>query len=488
MIEKTVKIHDKFQFEIKLGYKIKKDQEKTSYNIETYFFIPNNLDINRDTYSKKIFYKDIHGYIRLKTPTLLLRQIADSKISPIPGLRDSIETLLTKRDRESHENFEYHVKMVCSIVKSALRDHVYFTAKSRPTDIPALIQEFVTESATLADAYRDLKPVITVPTATDKILSIYRFGDEFLSHNIETYAFRLLKQLDRTATGDMAGLREELVTFIRSEYNYRTACNYQSPQDDEHDNEILIYRQGVLKKYIGSVLFLDTRRESEGKLLEQILIGIAAGLAMIFATLVAFIAQKQFGTFTFPVFVALVISYIFKDRIKELTRFYFINKAGKFRFDQKTAIYGENRQTIGICKEAVNFIKERDLPTRIKSIRKRATIADVENQWRGEKVIFYRKQVTLFSKRMKRVYKEFNIEGVNDIIRFNIARFLEKMDNPSRKVHTLKGDTVCEIPGDRVYHVNLIIKISRDRKTFFKRVRLVLNRDGIKRIEEIDAS
>jgi len=39
MIQKTVKIHDNFQFEIKLGYKIKKDREKNSYNIETYFFV-----------------------------------------------------------------------------------------------------------------------------------------------------------------------------------------------------------------------------------------------------------------------------------------------------------------------------------------------------------------------------------------------------------------------------------------------------------------
>lgn len=488
MIQKTVKIHDKFQFEIKLGYEIKKEREKTSYDIETYFFIPNNLDINRYTYSKKIFYKDIHGYIRLKTPTLLLRQIAGSKSSPIPVLRDGIETLLTRRDRESHENFESHVKMICSIVKSALRDHVSFTANNMPPDIPALINEFVTESTKVVEAYRDLKPVITVPTVPDKVLSIYRFGDEFLSHNIEIYGFRLLKRIDRMRSADMAALREKLVTFIKSEYDYRIACNYQSPLDEEKDKEILIYRQGVLKKYIGSVLFLDTRRESEGKFLEHLLFGIAAGLSMVFATLVAFIAHNQYGNFTFPVFVALVVSYIFKDRIKEFARLYFINKASKFRFDQKTSIYADDGPEIGICKEAVNFIKESELPNRIKSIRKRAAIADVDNQWRGEKVIYYRKRVTLFSKRMKKVYKEYNIEGVNDIIRFNIGRFLEKMDNPSRTIYTLKGDTVCEVPGDRVYYVNLIIKISRGEKTFFKRARLVLNRDGIKRIEEIDAS
>ncbi|MCP4214933.1 MAG: hypothetical protein GY765_09760, partial [bacterium] len=233
-------------------------------------------------------------------------------------------------------------------------------------------------------------------------------------------------------------------------------------------------------------LFLDTNREPEGKVLEQVFIGIAAALAMIFATLVAFYAQRKFGTFTFPVFAALVISYVFKDRIKELTRIYFVNRLKKVRFDHKTDIYSDERKKIGICKEAVDFIEESDLPHKINQMRKKEHIAEVENRWRGEKVLFYRKQVTLFSKRLESVYKEFNIEGVNDIIRFNVNRFLAKMDNPTRKLFTLRDGEVAETHGSRVYNMNLILKISRGEKEYFKRIRIVLNRDGIKRIEEID--
>ena len=37
---------------------------------------------------------------------------------------------------------------------------------------------------------------------------------------------------------------------------------------------------------------------------------------MIFATGIAFAFQQKYGNFTIPLFVALVISYMLKDRIK----------------------------------------------------------------------------------------------------------------------------------------------------------------------------
>lgn len=498
MIEKNVKIHDRFQFEIKLGYGLKKDRKKTAYHIDSYFFIPDSLGINSHTYTNTIFYKDIQNYIRLKTPTLLLRQIAgpgpstdtpspDTR-SPVTRLKESLDTLILRRDKPAREDFEYHVKMLCSIAKSALRDHVVFAQKSASADVPDMVAEFVSEAQKLTAQYRGLKPVINVPTTTEKSMAIFRFGDEFLSQSIDLYGFRLLKRLDEIHTVDMAASRAELTALLKTEYDHRVSAGYHDEpgKGKDEENEVLIYRRGVLKKYIGSVLFLDTSREPEGTFLEQFLISIAAGLSMVFATVTAFWAQKEFGNFTFPLFTLLVLSYIFKDRIKELTRTYFVKRLNKSRFDHKTDIYSDERRPIGRFKEAMNFIDESELPKKIKTIRKKDHIAEVENRWRGEKVIFYRKQVTLFSRRLENVYKDFNIEGVNDIVRFNINRFLTRMDNPSRKIYTLDDGEVCEITGNRVYHINLIIKISREEKVSYKRVRVTLTRRGIIRIKEID--
>jgi hypothetical protein len=75
-IQQAVKPHDKYQIEIKLDYSLD-EGKKTTYQVSTYIFIPPSLGINKNTYSKEDFYRDIQNYIRLKTPTLILREFIE---------------------------------------------------------------------------------------------------------------------------------------------------------------------------------------------------------------------------------------------------------------------------------------------------------------------------------------------------------------------------------------------------------------------------
>ena len=65
MIEELVKIHDKFSVEIKLGFNARRKQEVNDFSVNTWIFIPNSLDINRTTYLKTDFYRDLKSNIRL---------------------------------------------------------------------------------------------------------------------------------------------------------------------------------------------------------------------------------------------------------------------------------------------------------------------------------------------------------------------------------------------------------------------------------------
>ena len=93
-----------------------------------------------------------------------------------------------------------------------------------------------------------------------------------------------------------------------------------------------------MKKYVSSILHLSTDAQREGTGVEQFLMAIAAGISMIFATIVAFYFQRIYGNFTFPVFVALVIGYMFKDRIKEAGRALFSDKLHNFIYDRRINI------------------------------------------------------------------------------------------------------------------------------------------------------
>jgi len=483
MLEQRVKIHDSNQIELKYGYKISKHKKKTQYNIECYFFIPESLGINKQTYTKEIFYKDIKGYLRLKTPVFLLDQIIEGADSPLYHLKQSIDELVKKNNRETRESFEYNIKTVCSIIKSSLRDNVGFLKRNRKKDINIHIDDFIKNIRNILFQFRDLLNLINRPTISEKLIKIYKLGDEFISHNIEYYCIKVLKILESLGKDRMKIADNRLEKLIQDELKYRTKNNFHPMPGKEKDNEAIVFKRGVLKKYISSFLFLDTNWKPEGKILEQLLIGFAAGLSMVFATLIAFYAQEKYGNLTLPFFSFLVVGYIFKDRIKELTRLYLVGKFMKFSFDHNVGIFSDKKEKIGKYRDGVNFIKEISLPFEIKKMREKEFITQVDNKWMGEKVILYRKQVILFSKKLKKVFNNSHIEGINDIVRFNISRFLNKMDNPYKKIYLIDNKKRIEINANRVYHINMITKITKNEKFFYNRYRIVLTSKGIKRIE-----
>ena len=93
MIEELVKIHDKFSVEIKLGFNARRKQKISDFAVNTWIFIPNSLDINRMTYQKSDFYRDLKSNIRLITPSYLLRDIADNDKEPFVLMEKSFQDM-----------------------------------------------------------------------------------------------------------------------------------------------------------------------------------------------------------------------------------------------------------------------------------------------------------------------------------------------------------------------------------------------------------
>lgn len=486
MIKETVQIHDKYQFELKLRYTLAPDQKATAYDIDTYIFLPHSLGINRHTYKHDDFYNDIQAYLRLKTPTVLLRDLAASADNPFGRLRRSFEQLIAQPHKTTMANYEYQIKMFCCIFKSAIRDHVDFIAHQHTSrDIEDLLAQYIESVAEITRKYRELRSFINVPTITAPLFARYTFGDEYLSLLVETYTYKLLDFLQKQNLTNKDLYHQQLLASINRELAYRKANRYPTIPDAHSDNEGLIFRTSVLKKYMGSVLFLNILVKDEGGLLEQIIFALAAGIAMLFATAIAFFSQHAFGNFSLPLFMALVLSYMFKDRLKELTRLYLWSRIQQALFDHKLQIYSSAKEKIGWCKEGFTFIKERKIPPKIMQIRNRDHFTEIENDWLGEHTILYRKRIKIFRDKFKRGYQDWPVESINDIMRLNVLRFLSKMDNPKRSVYVCDGQNYHKVPGNRVYHLNMIIKYALKDKMLWKRFRIVLSRNGIKRIEEV---
>ena len=147
-----------------------------------------------------------------------------------------------------------------------------------------------------------------------ELYNLFGLGEEFM---LNLYDFYLYKINEITKNDKDRIIKLE---SYKQERGYNILTNNQPMQ-----NSNLVYRWGVLKKYIESDLFLSIDKRKSGVITEQVYYSLAAGLSMIFANVISFFFQKKHGIFANPFFLARVISYMLKDRFNEIVRYLFAN-------------------------------------------------------------------------------------------------------------------------------------------------------------------
>ena len=144
-----------------------------------------------------------------------------------------------------------------------------------------------------------------------------------------------------------------------------------------------------------------------------------------------------------------------------------------------------DKDRIGVCSESVDFLDANMVPAPVTSVRNRTHITEIEGGWIGERAIRYRKLVKLFPVRIADIYDGANIHGLNDIMRFSVDEFVQHIGTIDKPIRTLVDGEVKSVQGDRVHHMNVIVRHAVDGVDSFQRYRIILNHNGIKRIETV---
>ena len=80
----------------------------------------------------------------------------------------------------------------------------------------------------------------------------------------------------------------------------------------------------------------------------------------------------------------------------------------------------------------------------------------------------------------------YETTGINDIIRFNVNSFLQKMDNPIIDMLNMNEQGMVEtIPCDKIYFLNVVLQLRYENELTLRRFRVALTRNGIQYIEEV---
>lgn len=510
IFDSRIKLHDRHRFEIKLDIDLDAAAE-SAYEVETYFFVPRALNVGPHNYGKEKFYNSSQRYIRWSIPKISIGKLCDPglTVSPLNRIREDLGKVLAgSGDPALADQICDELRLLACIIRGEIRDYVKVFVEGLATyshAVPAAqrrlfvgegLENFLGDLKTLEAALSSLRAEISDPAVPLKVRETTAFFDEYVSLILEEYLTSLVEALRAgpEARERFADVEKGVLAIVTAQNRYRQAMKYPSVLVPGSTNETIIYRRSVLKKFMSSVLYLKAEF-SEWETLTQVFFGIAAGAAMLFAVLVTVYFQSRYAMNSMPFVAAVVISYIFKDRIKDWLKLLFSKSLTRWISDRKIDILDSSSggARIGTLKEAVTFIPVRDVPPDVSRLRHIDNITSVDEEGKPERVLKYKKEITLFPEVILKSHERRR--DLTDIMRFNIRDVVEQADDAEvdyQYVDPADGE-LRTASCARVYHMNIVLKYTyRDRerqlRIHYDRIRIVLNKEGIVRLEEVKAA
>ena len=505
-LSRRVEVHDRNQLELKLGYTLDPRQKTETYRIDAFMFLPRTLGIGAHNYGSATFYHDTAAFLRFQTPRVPLRELADAEkavewFAPIVASQGAAQENLKVLGCIYRSAVRRAVGALRTMARelrnrggSALREG----AEALSSEIYIFVEELVAARSRLKNLERHCIGDVDVAQA-------YRIVDEYVAIVSEDVAVGLLHSLDKTlqrlAQRDGRDAIAAAETLTAPRRNLAQACvrlathtgNPAPPatdDEDDDDDETFPYRRRLLKRAVFKPLYLEIRGSASVRVAHNLVGMFAAALAMAFAIGVAIWSQVVWGVISWPFIVIAIFSYMIKDRIKEWGRTYFRRRFKRFFPDHAHIIHAADGRELGVLRERFEVRDPSECDADVLRLRYPSRDDSLGREARPEVVFAYAKQVTLshWSSGAQTVSSRF--VGVHDIIRFNLGRLRSRMDDPDETYRRVDPETLelVKVRASRVYHINLVLKYSREdghgATASLERLRLVVDQRGIKRVED----
>lgn len=496
LVEGEIHFRDNLQFELKTEFLINPHLKRNIYKQEVFLFIPSSLQINTQTYSKQQFYLDQTNLIRYKTPLITLSDLINPEYIPSPLNR--LQHILDQSDPGLFQTVASdELKLFGAIFRATIRERVHQlvqrlkqTEAEQSPQIERTIASLCEEISQVFLKFRQLQESAHKHADLHQLIRHFKYIDEFISLTSDEFLILLLKEM-RSLQHYSHQVDKQICQLILKEQLYRKKKHLGPKTSKGHlfANESILYRQGLLNRFVLEALTLKNIRFSFEEKHIHILGAIAAGLAMLVYMVLFVRGSSAFLINSFP-FVALAVGlYILKDRIKEGFKSLYYKQAHRWFPDYATEIRNSQGFKVGTIKENFAFIDAKELPPGFLKIRNHYFHEELQALHRHEAIIQYKREVLLNSPQR---FSQGRRREITTIFRLNIHRFLEKASNPFQSNLSLDSYTqeISEKLLPKVYHLNLIIRntyfeTDHISKVEIKTFRVVIDKGGIKRVEHI---
>lgn len=480
-----LRTHGERQIELKTWYPIIRSR-RSRFDLDLYLFFPHQLGIDGSRYGPGDFLRDAKTYTRLSTPPLSLDAATDPGRDESPFAR--IRERLGVPGSESEIIYEFRV--LASVFRRESRERRHDMRDSEEVSIDRffahidLLRRFVDSTRALCDEVRESGYGEALATAAD-------WEDESISIKADIEFAKLY----RLAEGrkPLRPALETLVQAMREETRHRRSNGYPSVVDPEDPvaNERVLYREGILKKWSQSALYLDTERRSGPSRFGHIAAALAAGAAMSFAVVATLLANRLFASYSVPWALLAVVAYVFKDRIKELTKSFLAALFPRHAADQSGRIADPaTERRVGLWKSLIRMTSPGSVPEEVRERRngRRSPFRDILPE---DNILHFHKRTRLNGRRLASVHRRN--DSITEILRVTVDGWLESMDDPTNELTYPEGPTPRRITANRVYHIHLFIRLvqrsgRRGSAPRLVHYRVVATRNGIVRIEQLNFS
>lgn len=477
-------MHDRTHVEFAIDYRLLPDAKEQEFAWEAYFFAPESLRLDSRTYDKTDIYADLQSYVRFEVPHVPFGELHGEPI-------DRIAQALEQGDDEAAIN-ELRL-FACQVRASGvdLRGRIVAGLELPEPERSRAYHHAARMAADAARITRRLREV-TAPTdnESDHVRTAVTWVDEDVSRLVETLLSNVARRLDK-ANAPKA-LIEGMERAAIDEARYRREHEIGGVGRigmKRREVEALEFRRHVLKRFTSSVLWLSPEVRPASTWVRELLFAVAASVAMAFAIAAAFwngFEVQSSGWITW-VLVA-VVAYAVKDRIKAILQATFTSVLDRHFPDRRWLIRDRERgMTLGTMKEQSGFIPFDALPPAVLRTRRMTRLHPLEEQARPETVLFHKKQVSIRADRVALADPRFS--ALTEIFRLDLARWLAHTDDPKRDIVFADPDA-CQIgsaQAPRVYNIAVVYRVRRaqDEAAAWHRLRVVVTRKGIRRIEHI---
>lgn len=482
-------VHDQSQIELDIDYHL--GIESNLYDVDLYFFFPSSMGVTSSAYSRDQFFNDLTNHFRFHTPKddnpdIILLQDLDNYFGHDQSLneKETKKPYLLQQVKLFGNRINTRLKALQSWSASGHDEHFIVAEALRlRTEIEYFRKEYVAQVK---------HPLLAVdPAIRGALLNV----DEYLLNRFVSSFSELHKKVSGSNS------KEKLLAALTAEAEYRrtNGANYVDQKKTEADREYFNYRSGLLKKFVSSPLYIQKKRSRQDRIYRNWVAGCGAAMAGLWAQIADFQAKrmahsKDLGLNFFAIALLAIFIYVFKDRIKDLSKEYFTDRLKSYLPDYKVKLehqmvaanFRPLKIKLGSYEEYVSYFPATKAPAEIQFIRKLRGRRDIGEE-SSETILHYHKGLELHSEVLAKDLP--GVRSVKDIMRVNFSYFLSHLDDPLKNLSIFdeeEGPSSIETP--KVYHVNLILKATKREPNGHARLahyRLIIDKKGITRLEDV---